>query len=151
MTYTSQKVSNNPLGSFLVAADRISNVDYQIVKLDIGAEGASSPITAANPLPITGSISSSLASATSATETLAAPTAVSSSVLASNSSRKGGWLKNVGDIAVWVSLSATAATSKPSKLDPGEVLQLASGAVKYTGEVCAITASGTGSLEVVEL
>jgi hypothetical protein len=37
-----------------IATDEVSGVHYQRVKLDIGADGVSDPITATNPLPISG-------------------------------------------------------------------------------------------------
>jgi len=92
-----------------------------------------------------------LAAASSSDETLAAPDGVSAVVLAANADRKGGWVKNTGTLAVWVSLSGTASIALPTRLDPGATLELASGAYRYTGAVSAITAGDTGSLEVVEL
>lgn len=35
-----------------IAADDVSSVFYQRVKLDFGADGASAPATAATPLPV---------------------------------------------------------------------------------------------------
>ena len=53
MSYGYQKVSNPPLGSYPVYADNVSGKQAQIIKLDKGTEGLSSPITDANPLPVT--------------------------------------------------------------------------------------------------
>ncbi len=41
-----------PASSTTVATDDVGGVQYQRVKLDIGADGATSPITLLNPLPI---------------------------------------------------------------------------------------------------
>lgn len=45
-----------PAASTSVATDDVGGVHYQRVKLDFGADGASSPLTAANPLPIVGTV-----------------------------------------------------------------------------------------------
>lgn len=45
-------VANPGTGGDTFAADDVSGVKYPISKLDIGADGVSSPVTAANPLPV---------------------------------------------------------------------------------------------------
>ena len=96
-------------------------------------------------------LSISLATSDVATGTLPSPTTSSSEILAANSNRKGGWVTNIGDVIVYIGLGYTAVTNKPVRLLPGETLYLTTPSVKFTGAVNAITASGTGSLEVVEL
>jgi len=50
----SQKVANNPLGSYPVLVDRnTAGSDIQVVRLDIGTGTAESRVTSANPLPTT--------------------------------------------------------------------------------------------------
>ena len=41
-----------PASGVSVATDDVGGVQYQRVKLDIGADGASSPVTILNPLPL---------------------------------------------------------------------------------------------------
>lgn len=84
-----------------------------------------------------------------ANESIVAVAASNTSVLAANSSRKGGWVKNISDTPIYVSLSATATTSKPTLLDSGQSLTIPA---SYIGAVSAIHAGvGTKNLEVVEL
>lgn len=83
---------------------------------------------------------------------LVSVTTSNTSVLAANGSRVGGWLRNISDIDIFVSLSATAAIDKPSKLTPGASFPLSGDGWVWTGAVAAIhNGSGSKSLEVVEL
>lgn len=76
----------------------------------------------------------------------------STPVMNSNAARIGGWVKNISDEYIWVNLSAAAVTTQPTRLAPGEVLQLAGPGWRYTGAVSAIQIfGGTLNLEVVEL
>lgn len=85
------------------------------------------------------------------TEALVSVATTSTSVLASNASRKGGWVRNISDVDIYVSFSATATTAKPSALSPGSSLSLGDSRCVYTGAVAAIHAdTGSKSLEVVE-
>lgn len=45
-------VAITPGAGATIATDDVAGVQYQRVKLDIGADGASAPVTAANPLPV---------------------------------------------------------------------------------------------------
>ncbi len=149
-----QKIANNPLGSFPCAADELEDgtqARVQYVKLAVGVPGVLDPVTSLNPIPVTGSFSASIATSATSTESIATVTTSSSVVLAANGTRKGGWVKNVSDVYIFVSLSGTAATNAPNRIGPGEVIQLATAAVIYTGAVSAIVAAATAFLEVVEL
>ena len=52
----SPTIYNSPLTNYTPASDTISGVEYPYCKLDIGGVGVSSPVTAANPVPVTGTI-----------------------------------------------------------------------------------------------
>jgi hypothetical protein len=45
-----------PPGGTIVATDTVNDVQFQRVKLDIGTNGNSSPVTPANPVPVTGTV-----------------------------------------------------------------------------------------------
>jgi hypothetical protein len=45
-----------PPNATTVAADDVGGVKFQQVKLDIGGDGVSSPLTTTNPMPIVGSV-----------------------------------------------------------------------------------------------
>lgn len=49
-------VTATPPNATTVATDDVSGVQYQKVKLDIGGDGVSSPLTSANPMPVVGSV-----------------------------------------------------------------------------------------------
>lgn len=87
----------------------------------------------------------------SAFEDLVSVNTVSQVVLPANASRRGGWVKNISEQYIWVSLSGTASLTDPSKLAPGESVRFDSATYIYDGAVSAITNSGTADLEVVEL
>lgn len=110
--------------------------NYQILSVD--AQGRLN----VNVTPTTSSATNS---------STAAPTGVTSVVLAANASRKGGWVKNIDVANVYVAFGATATVLTPTLLEPGASLLFENGGVLYTGAVAAITGGGTGSLEIVEL
>jgi len=90
--------------------------------------------------------------AATTTQTIISVTTSSTSVLSANANRLAGWVRNISDTTIYVSLSGTASASAPSKLSPGESLQFGNGTWCYTGAVAAIHAgSGNKSLEVVEV
>lgn len=126
-----QNVANSPTNSYPVAVFKLAN----------GAE-----LQAVVVVDISGNPYTSFALATTSAGTNATPTTASSVILASNPLRKGGWVKNIGLVPCYVSFSSTAATTGPTLLNPGDTLNL-----NYSGDVSAITAVGTTTLEVVEL
>jgi len=85
------------------------------------------------------------------TESTVSVAASSTSLLTANANRVGGWVTNVGDVEICVSLSGTATTAKPTKLAVGASLSLSGPGWVYTGAVAAISLGGTGSADVVEL
>lgn len=120
----------------------------QHVIIDWGGTGAESftpPTLTTAPVPIEES------SAT--TQALISVQDSNTSVLSANADRTAGWVKNISTQTIFVSLSGTAATNKPTKLLAGESLALGNGAWIYTGAVAAIHADAGQShnLEVVEL
>ncbi len=53
--------STLPATGDVIASDDVSGVKYQIVKIDVGGDGASAPLGTANPLPVGGALLTSLA------------------------------------------------------------------------------------------
>jgi hypothetical protein len=107
-----------------------------------------------SPWVVSGTVTGGIPTASSAaTQTIINVNDTSTSVLASNSSRKGGWVKNISVSNIFVSFSGTASVSAPTLVEPGNTLSLGqSGTVIYTGAVTAIhgVAGQQRSLEVVE-
>jgi hypothetical protein len=53
-------ILNPGSGGDTIAADDVAGVKYQVVKLDVGGDGASSGVTADNPLPVADANSGSI-------------------------------------------------------------------------------------------
>ena len=86
------------------------------------------------------------------TQAIISVTTSNTSILSSNSSRVGGWVKNISDEDIYISFSGTAATNKPTKIRPDASLTLSGDGWVYQGAVAAIHAgTGSKSVEVVEL
>lgn len=103
-------------------------------------------VTDLDPVPVTFVIPGNVT-----TEAWATVTTSSSVVLAANTSRIDGWIKNISDQTIFVSFSGTATTSKPTKLEPEETLPFLGKRAIYRGAISAIHA-GTGSktVEIIE-
>ena len=84
-------------------------------------------------------------------EFIVAVATTNTAVLGADNQRKGGWVRNIdATIDIYVSMSSTAATNKPTKLRPNEYLYLSGYHHIHRGAIAAIHAdSGTKNLEVV--
>lgn len=146
------------------ASDDVSGVQFQKVKIDLGGDGVSSPLTAgqqakSGSLPVTlasdeDTLSVDASSAvSSATESTHGVTTSSTEVIASNSSRKGGFLQNNSDEDVFISFGNTATSSHTKLYKNGGTLSLVLDGVNvFTGAVNAIHAgSGTKTILYVEV
>lgn len=147
-----QNVANNPIGSYPVKATRTAdNGLIQHLKIDVGVGTAEDVVTSANPLPV--SIISGGGGITAGIPTETAPnvTTSSSTILATNASRKAGYLVNESDTDIHVSFGSTATTAKQKVIANGGSLSFTVGGIVFQGNVNAIHA-GTGSkaLYVVE-
>ena len=150
VTVSNSFVSNNP--DIPVRTTDVGTVNspkhIQHVRIDVGS-GSSEEIWDGN---VSASFSPTKESAIT-TESVISVQDSSTSVLSSNPDRTVAWVKNISSQPIFVSLSATATTSKPTKLLAGESLALGNGMWCYTGAVSAIHADTghTHNLEVVEL
>lgn len=154
MAWTLQRVANAPLGSFACAVDKISNLFFQRVKICFGVEGVATDVSASNPLPVDATVNASIATVEPGTinETLGGVTTSSTTIIAANATRVGGWVKNISDEPVFIRLGGAASVSLPTKLEPGESLKLGDGLWCHVGAVAAIHGgSGTKNVECVEL
>lgn len=158
MTVALTDIPVNHTADYKVRAykDSSTGSTTQVVVLGRLDSGAIVPFTDADPMPVAGNISASfspVAESAVTTQALISVADSSTSVLASNANRTMAWVKNISTQTLYVSLSGTAATNKPTKLLAGESLALGNGTWVYTGAVSAIHADtgNTHSLEVVEL
>lgn len=157
-----------------VATDEVSSAHYQYVKPAFGADGTATPVSSANPLPVTAAIpagvtanagtnlnTSALATeatlstytgnqrASAASNTgsqVSIPTTPSTVVLAANANRKGYRIRFAG--AVFVSYGGTASATTFG-LTPESVDEMTNGLI-YTGEISAIAPAGATTAHVVE-
>lgn len=126
-----QKIANTPLGSFTALCNFIGYFARQLVQLDIGGDGISSPVTASNPLPVTvsgGSVGGQLVTLTWSRVTLNSGS--EARIIAANTSRKyGSYLMNNSDVTqtpavLWGAYRTTseiAIDSQGWRLDPGNI------------------------------
>jgi hypothetical protein len=155
-------VSSNP--DFDVKTTEKSGAKVQHFILDVGVGGASSPVTTANPMPVTAPIADPVDVTITGTATItgtvstktaltpAAPTVgsvgVASGVLvAANASRKGLILQNLSINTVSLGLANTAVLSSGITLPPYSVYQMD----EYCFTVGAINAIASGAASSVSV
>lgn len=144
-------VGYTPGGPEQVATDAVSGAHYQVVKLDVGASGASSPVTSANPLPVglgTAVIVMRPASVVGTDRSLAATT-TSAQLMAANSSRSRFFIKNDSTVDVWINFGATAAATPGSgnmKINAGSYFEFSGG----SSAINIVAASGTAAITARE-
>ncbi len=120
--------------SVTVAADDVSSVFYQRVKLDAGADGAALPVDVTNPLPVyTPQGSGSVVNTKVSVDTTAGGT----ELLAASASRKG-WAV-MPEAAMHISVGENTTTNS-FQVQPYQVF---SPPVNLTGQVKGLSALGT--------
>lgn len=129
------------------------------IDTDTGNIATNTSTTATNTTTIAGAVSGNemqvdivaYPTVSSVTEATGGVTTSNAEILASSASRKGGYIENVSDTTVWLSLGGTATTAAPtSKLTPNGTFGLTIGGVVYTGAVNAIHGgSGTKNVTIV--
>lgn len=111
------------------------------------ASAASVPVVVASDqsaLPITAQAITAIT-----TQAIVSVAATNTQILASNTSRKGGYLKNLSDAVVYIALATTATTSF-YPLYPGEVFPLVGDGYVLQTQVNGITASGSKDVWAIE-
>lgn len=101
---TFQSTVATPPSGAVVATDDVGGVQYQKVKIDLGGDGASSPLTSGNPMPVTGTVTANAGTGTQAVSLATLPALVAGTA-------------NIGDIDVLTTpkastVSAAAQTSQ---------------------------------------
>jgi hypothetical protein len=149
-----------------VATDEVSSAHYQYVKPAFGADGTATPVSTADPLPVTANAGTNLNTSALATEStlstytgnqrasaasnagsqVSVSAASSTTLLASNASRKG--LLLYFPSACWVKFGSTAANTN-FLFPAGSVFDMLSGLI-YTGVIEALSVSGTVTVHVAE-
>lgn len=157
VTVSNSIVGNNPDIPVRTTTLTGTGQNVQHMRIDFGTGGAESVVSLTNPLPVSATFSGSITADTNTpvstvtTEANVTITGASTPILAANANRVGGYIKNIGNANVYVSFSATAATSKPTLCGPGAAVTLSGSGWVYTGDVAGITAGSSVDVEVVEL
>lgn len=142
-----------------IAADDISSVLYQRVKISQGADGTAVDVSSAAPLQVSlanngaNATPVTIAAAVASTATLAnvAGSASSVTLIASNASRLGVVIFNDSSAILYVKFgSAASATSFTYKVNPYVTLEL-NQIRQYSGIITGIWASATGDARTTEL
>lgn len=139
-------VELNPgTGGATIASDDIAGIQFQRVKLTLGADGSNDgDVASGNPLPTKESRPSS------ATLANVSGSASSVTLVASNANRRGAFIFNDSSSALYIKLGATAsATSFTVKVAAGGFYELAQPC--YTGIIDGIWDSATGAARVTEV
>lgn len=115
---------------------------FQRIKLDVGTDGVSSPVTSATGMPIpVATVGGSDSVASSATNV---------TLIAANTSRKGFTIYNDSTAILYVKFGATAsATSFHVKMAAGDYYESPAG-VNYTGIVDGIWDAADGNARIGE-
>lgn len=150
-----QTISNNYASTepnFKATSKQLTDTSQlQIVALGVYGDGVAVLVDAINPLPVSGTFSASLASASSSNEGRVTAAALSTKVLDPTARKGGRILIGINSPeSVNISFSGSASASSPL-YGPGSIIPLADGAVKYVGAVYCFSAGGTGVVEYVEL
>lgn len=96
-------ILNSGAGGDVIATDDISGVKYQRVKVNFGADGASSDVAVGNGLPIT----SSNVTVTNRSGSITTGN-TAQQLMAANSLRKGFWIQNISAGDLYISDVGTA-------------------------------------------
>lgn len=139
-------VTLNPgVGGSVVATDDIGAVQFQRIKLTLGADGVNDgDVASANPLPVQESRPSS------ATLANIAASATNVTLFAANSARRGALLYNDSGATLFVKFGATAsATDFTLRVEANGYFELPQPC--YTGIIDGLWQSATGTARVTEL
>lgn len=147
-----QNVANSPTNAYPVYTFRLANGG--LIQGIVISDTDGTAYSALNPLPVSGTFSASLASASTSSEgrVTAVSTAGGVEVLAANGSRKGGRIRVSINSPESVNIAFNTSASANSPLyGPGDIIPLADGAVKYVGAIWCFSAGGAGIVEYIEL
>ncbi len=146
----------NPGTTTAVATDAIGTVQYQIVKLDVGADGVSAPLSSSNPLPTTSTVTAG--TITKVTNLAGGSVIVTSGTIDSLPNISGSVVMTVGTISSIppisgsVAMTAGTITSIPDiDINSGtitKVTNIASGSIVMTSGTIASLPNISGSVVV---
>ena len=151
----SDNVAITPGSGDVIAADDVSGVKYQKLKIAVGSAGSANLVDTSHPLPVTVVNSASSSTATSPAQTTVGTT--NAQLFASNSSRKKLIIQNTGTTKIKVSLGSTASTQSAYTicLGPCSASDEGDGGsyvdTTWTGAVQVISSAASGTLVGTEL
>jgi hypothetical protein len=148
-------------GGATIAADDVAGVHYQVVKLDVGADGAAAPVSNSNPVPVsdaggTLTVDGTVTANLSATDNAVLDAIAASLALLDNSIASGNELQvdvvaalpagtnNIGDVDVLSVVPGTGATAL------GKAIDSAAGATDTGVAVLAVRDDALSTLTPIE-
>lgn len=143
----------------IVRTDDVGGIHYQVVKLDLGGNGASSPLVpgqqanaASVPVTLSSEQQALLAKPSTGTPASVDASDTAVTVLASNASRKGATFYYDGAATLYLVFSATDPTSSLFSVKMGaDFYTYVETPAGYTGAVKGIWSSEVGAVAVTEL
>jgi hypothetical protein len=125
-----------------IATNQIAGVHHQRVKVQHGAPGSASDVSAASPLPI------NQVPATTCTPTSVASSATSVLLLAANANRRGVVIRNQSTAVLYIDFGAPATADSPIVVQPGDpFFDLPA---SYSGDLHGIWAAANGNARIRE-
>ncbi len=127
-----------------VATDEVSSAHYQYVKPAFGADGTATPVSSANPLPVTGYPVIS-ATANNVGSVVSVGVGASVEVLAANSARRCLTIIPEGDVYMSLGGTASASNGKLLAYTPYNLTGV------YSGAISMLSVTGTINVNVWEV
>ena len=139
-------VLNSAAGGDTIAADALGgSVKHQPVLAEYGAAGTATRVDVTHGLPIQS------ARTPTATLTNVTSSASTGTVVASNTSRVGLWIVNESTATLYLKCGATASlTSYSAVIGPGQLWEMPTSSVLYTGILDGIWSAANGTARVTE-
>jgi hypothetical protein len=133
------------LGVVPVAADEIAGVKHQRVKVQHGADGSATDVSAASPLPVTAT-SDRGAATFSGSHTTSGTPSTSNQVRPANAARKEVEIVNISDATVYLGFGGAAVIEAGIPLTPGSGYY----SERSTEQITSICAVASKKLTVLE-
>jgi hypothetical protein len=128
-----------------VAADEIAGAQHQRVKVQHGADGSATDVSAASPLPVT-AVPDRGAATFSGSHTTSATASTSTAVRPANAARKDIEIVNISDSTVYLGFGGAAVTEAGIPLTPGSGYY----SERSTEQITSICAVASKKLTVLE-
>ena len=134
----------NTTSGDVIASDDIAGVKHQRVKVEFGADGSATDVSATAPLPVT-----SKTALTPSAPAAASVGVASAEAVAANANRKGLILTNTSQATISLGFAAAAVLSSGVTLFPGGIFKMDEYTLT-TGAINAIAGAAASNLAIQE-